>query len=164
MTIYVAVIENNMGFPGLYKTTLMMVATTISSWQFINVSSILAALLKVMNKETNEELAAEVGVVTPSDVSVEHELFGTFNVLTRAIAGSLSCIAVCVFSLGFAYINYQSVLTNKVYAGELESTVVMVGPMIMSWTFMRASVTLKQVLKIDAVGNALRWLSKRLTK
>lgn len=161
-TIYDAVLKIGIGYPGEYKIALMIIAPVISSWQFLNVSSTLAALFSNLKENSNKseaEIAATVGIVTPQDVSIESSIFGSFNVLLRAIAGFVSCITVCAVSLIFTYVMHKGIISGKGYPTNSEMTVVIVGPIIMSWTFMRASTTIVQLLKVESIGSMVkRWI------
>ena len=161
LTIYHSVLRAGLGYPNAFMILIMIGGPLISCLQFVNVSSTLAAIFSVFNSEnpkpegdTEEEKATSAvpivaiqGAATAT--SVEHQLYGSTSVLMRAIAGFTCCSVICFASLLFTYVIHLGVMTGHKLPTELETLVVVGGPILTSLTFMKAETTIKQLLNID---------------
>lgn len=170
-TVQIAVTEMGKGWPEPTKVFLMMVGPVIGSWHFLNARSIIATILS-----TEEELKEGEGevkpvvipkqtpVVTQKDIALEREICGTASVLMRAIAGTITTIAICVGSGIFAYTIHLGILKEVGYPDDTTIFLVVVGPIIASWNFIKVSSTLGLVIaggnKISKLRNTLAEIIK----
>lgn len=149
LTIYESVLKSNIGYPDATKIFIMIMGPLISSFQFINVSSTLSAIFKHINKPPEGEeqpIVIDVG----ASATVEVKIYGRLNVLLRAVAGFVCCHVICFASLMFTYVIHLGVIAGKGLPNDYEMIVTICGPIITSWTFMRAETTIKELLKIDS--------------
>lgn len=87
---------------------------------------------------------------------LEREVLGKWTVLLRNIAGIVSVLVVCVMGLANVYTTFVSVADHKVWPSEMSVFIMVVGPVICSWTFMNSSKTISTIMQIKGVGTKLR--------
>lgn len=159
LTIYESVLRSYLGYPEAFKTLIMVVGPLISTWQFVNINSTLSALFQEVNDKENEfngkVKIANAGKGNKGE-SIEKQIYGGANVVLRSIAGLLCCLAINFASLLFTYVIHLSVLEGKDFPGNMIMLIIISGPIITSWAFMRAETTIRDLLKIDGIGEKLR--------
>lgn len=158
LTIYEAVLKTEIGYPSATKILIMIIGPLISSFQFINISAILAAVVSHMNTE-NDPTDSEpppVAVGLDAGASIEQKVYGDLTVLLRSVAGFICGLGICFASLTFTFVIHLGVIAGKGLPSDLEMAVVISGPIITSWTFMRAETTIKSLLKIETISDKLK--------
>lgn len=146
-------------WPDPMQMGLMIIGPIIMAWNFVNAKTIINTLVDSAAPEDSEiktkaktSIVPKIPFITEQDIIVQKEIFGTGNVILRAIAGFISTHVICFCSLMFTL----SIHTAFVQARELPSSselfLVVVGPIITSWNFVRASNTLSAVISgTDAI-------------
>lgn len=157
-TIYQAVLKSELGYPDPIKILIMVIGPLISSFQFINITSTLAAMFSGVPKqevgENTDSNALPVETLKvhqsePDVQSLEREMYGDVSVILRSIAGFICCSVICFASITFTYVIHLGVMAGKPFPTNLEMVVVICGPIITSWTFMKAETTIKELMKIE---------------
>ena len=160
LTIYESVLKVGWGYPNAFKIGIMIIGPLVSCLQFVNVSSTLSALFATNEKKEEEGKTViedpAVVVATPEKPPLEHQLYGSTTVLLRAIAGFSCSLVICFASLMFTYVIHQGTINEKMLPSELEMLVVVAGPILTSWSFMKAETTIRNLLQIDGVREILR--------
>lgn len=156
LTIYESVLKSYLGYPEAFKTLIMIIGPLISGWQFVNINSTLSALFQEVNNTTGNVKVANVGIGIGAGESIEKQIYGKANVFLRSIAGFLCCTAINFASLLFTYVIHLGVLNGKPFPDNAIMLIVISGPIITSWTFMRAETTIRDLLKIEGLTDKLR--------
>ena len=165
MTIYHGVIENEKGWFNSVQMVLMLCGPVIIAWNFSNAKSILSTVLTIDDSETIEQTKKEIkipqtaGVVTDNDIAIERELFGLSTVLMRAVAGCISVHVICFVSIVFTITIRQAAIDGKALPGDIEVLLAVIGPVITSWSFVRAANTLAVLM---SSGSSLINLREKL--
>lgn len=165
LTIYEAVLKTEIGYPSAPKILIMIIGPLISSFQFINISAILAAVVSHINTESDDDNKdpPPVAVGLDAGASIEQRVYGDLTVLLRSVAGFICGLGICFASLTFTYVIHLGVIAGKGLPSDLEMAVVISGPIITSWTFMKAETTIKSLLKIESISDKLKGLLHRYT-
>lgn len=158
LTIYEAVLKTEIGYPSATKIFIMLIGPLISSFQFINVTAILAAIVTHINDNENRDVEEPppIAVGLDAGATIEQKVYGNLTVLLRSIAGFICSMGICFASLTFTYVIHLGVIAGKGLPSDLEMAVVISGPIITSWTFMKAETTIKSLLKIDSFSKQIR--------
>lgn len=159
LTIYESVLKTGFGYPNAFKILVMIGGPLVSCLQFVNVSSTLAAIFSSLNKEKVEGEAVDpvpIEMGLKAGGSIEQQLYGGTSVLLRAVAGFICCGAICFASLTFTYVIHLGTIAGKELPTEMEMIVVVFGPILTSWSFMKAETTIRDLLKIDGIAEMLR--------
>ena len=98
-------------------------------------------------------------MVTDNDIAIERELFGLSTVLMRAIAGCISVHVICFVSIVFTITIRQAAIDGKALPTDIEVLLAVIGPVITSWSFVRAANTLAVLM---SSGNRLINLREKL--
>lgn len=97
------------------------------------------------NTETNEGTEEPI-VVKESEGALERELFGKWTVALRNIGGIFAVVVVCLMGLFNSYTIYLSVTANKVWPSETSMFIMVVGPVVASWSWMSVNKILQTIL------------------
>lgn len=161
-TIHEIVINQGGSYPNPLKIFIMFIGPFITVIHFVNASSILVSMLKTINKsDSNEDYEIlryenEIKFRNSDDVSFETEVFGKLFVTLRAIAGFLTVIGICIASFILTITIHQSATMGKSLPSDLVITIIVAGPILTSWTFMRAGTTINALLKNSGLKEYLR--------
>ncbi|QLM02899.1 hypothetical protein PQC07_gp162 [Aeromonas phage D3] len=175
VTIRDAVLASTIGWFNGVTITIMTVAPIVIAWHFTNARGMLEKVLKMPPSEDGlvESVKSEVqsahnslgnletctteecdqhtipqglGVITERDVGIEREIFGFTTVLLRAIAGFIASHAICMGSIIYTFTIRSAVITGKGMPGDVEVFLAIIGPVITSWSFMRAANTISALM------------------
>lgn len=164
-TVQIAVTEMGKGWPEPTKVFLMMVGPVITAWHFVNARSIISTILSSVEEEkpkiSGEDNATvivpkQAPVVTQKDIAIEREICGNESVVMRAIAGAITTFAICVGSGMFAYTIHLAILKDIGYPDNVNIFLVVIGPIITSWNFVKASNTLSLVMNSTTAMDKFR--------
>jgi len=109
-----------------------------------------------MSTNVNDEAEVDPTVVTPTQGGLERELFGPWSVALRNIGGIFAVLVVCVMGVFNSYTIFVSVTANKIWPSETSMFIMVVGPVICSWTFMNSSKTISTIMQIKGVSGKVR--------
>lgn len=148
---HISVSKSISDWPGIITLTLMVVGPIIIALNFVNAKSVIGTILSKANEEgenvTKIEIPSATGIVTEDDIAVERELTGPTTVILRAIAGFVAVHVICFCSLLFTWTIHNSMLSGYHLPANMQLFMVVVGPIITSWNFVRANATLNAVIK-----------------
>ncbi|AEV89575.1 hypothetical protein OBP_138 [Pseudomonas phage OBP] len=141
-------------WPGIATALLMMIGPIIIAWNFVNAKSIITTILtQDPDGAEGDTIPKQVVVpsatpiITESDIAVEREIVGPTTVILRAIAGAFSTHIICFCSLLFTWTIHDAMISGKHLPSNTELFMVVVGPIVTSWNFVRASATLSTVMQ-----------------
>lgn len=148
LTINKAALGSELGWFAWSTIAIMLSGPIIIAWHFVNVNITLSTLMETPAEEdttTDAEKLAEVtsGVLTEKDIAMERQIFGTSITLMRAIAGFVSAHVICFISLVYTWTIHLAILAGKRPPEDVALFLVVIGPIITSWSFVRAATTLK---------------------
>lgn len=106
----------------------------------------------------NENESEDVGVDTTmaKEGGLERELFGKWTVALRNLGGIFAVVVVCVMGVFNSYTIFISVTDHKLWPSETSMFIMVVGPVICSWTFMNSSKTISTIMQIKGVAGKVR--------
>lgn len=163
LTIYQSVIVSSLGYPTWTQMLIMIIAPLISSLQFVNVAKTLAAIFGEITKTPegqanlgNTVAAENVDISINAGTTIEQQIFGSTSVLIRAFAGLVCCIVINFASVSFAYVIHVATMAGKPLPDDLQMLVPIIGPILMSWSFMQAESTIRNVLGIEGLITSIR--------
>lgn len=167
VTIRDAVLASEIGWFNASTIALMAMGPVVITWHFTNAKGMIEKVLKTPPTEDEIVADAKVGrdtlasveamtstecddhrlppgtsIITERDIGIERELFGLSTVMMRAIAGFISSHAICMGSIIYTITIRSAVITGKSMPGDLEVFLAIIGPIITSWSFMRAANTI----------------------
>lgn len=161
-SIYLGMTSFRAHYPGVITTSLMLIGPIIMAWSFNNAKSIITTILTQDQDHVVEEKQVVIPptspIVTPHDVAIEREIVGPTTVLLRAIAGFISTHVICFCSLLFTWTIHMTYITGHPLPPNSELFMVVVGPIVTSWNFVRASATLSTV--IQGASQLDKWRNK----
>lgn len=160
VTIRDAVLSSTIGWFNGSTIALMILGPVVITWHFTNAKGMIEKVLKTEHQEDVEEEVQEhkckptgeltvpqnSGIITESDVSIERQLFGLSTVMMRAVAGFFSAHCICLGSLIYTMTIRSAVLANGKMPGDVEVFLAIVGPIVTSWSFMRAANTISALM------------------
>lgn len=165
-SIHISVTSGIGVWPGIASAVLMMIGPIIIAWNFVNAKSIITTIL-VQNPDDSADtegvprqvvVPAATAIVTENDIAVERELVGPTTVILRAVAGAFSTHVICFCSLLFTWTIHDSMIAGKALPSNSELFMVVVGPIVTSWNFVRASATLSTVMQ--STSAITKWRNK----
>ena len=163
VSIHLGVTEHGRPYPGLITMTLMIIGPIIMAWSFNNARSIISTIL-VATDGTDEEIKQKVvipkstPIITEDDIAIERGVVGRLGVGMRYFAGCVSTHIICWCSLVFTWTIHVSYTVNNVLPSNAQLFLVVVGPIVTSWNFVRASATLSTV--IQGASQLDKWRGK----
>lgn len=172
-SVHLSVTVNKAPWPEFTTGLLMIIGPIIITFSFVNAKSIISTIVgasdelegkpagdgAVIPDQPPVMVTPAAGIVSQHDIAFEREIVGPTTVLLRAIAGAISTHVICFCSLLFTWTIHDSMLAEHVLPGDAQLLVIVVGPVITSWNFVRANATLNAVIKgtsaIDVWRNRL---------
>ncbi|UQT02803.1 hypothetical protein YUBABA_00300 [Serratia phage vB_SmaM-Yubaba] len=154
LSIHLSVTGGVSTWPGILTALIMMMGPIIIAWNFVNARAIITTILT--SPEDNpggEPVAKQIvvpqipSIVTANDFAIERELVGPTSVILRAIAGAVSTHVICFCSLLFTWTIHDSMISGKPLPSNSELLLVVIGPVVTSWNFVRASATINTVIQ-----------------
>jgi hypothetical protein len=171
-SVYISVSIKGNNWPGFFTGLLMIIGPIIITINFVNAKSIISTIVGVTDEMDGKPTVA--GTVVPDqppvavppaalisqhDIAFEREIVGPTTVLLRAIAGAISTHVICFCSLLFTWTIHDLMLAGRGLPDNPQLFMIVVGPVITSWNFVRANATLSAVIKgtsaIDVWRNRL---------
>lgn len=175
ITIRDAVLTSTIGWFNGTTIALMAMGPVVITWHFTNAKGMIEKVLRAppsedpetvkqeqeiktdhnsvanMERETcqggeEHQLPQSANIITERDVRIERELFGLSTVMLRAIAGFISSHAICLGSIIYTLTIRSAVITGKDMPGDMEVFLAIIGPIVTSWSFMRAANTISLLL------------------
>jgi hypothetical protein len=160
-SIHRGVTTGTTDWPGLVTWILMSIGPIIITLNFVNAKSVIATIVGTADPDPEQEIAhgvelpeqppvtvnPTVGLVSQHDIAFEREIVGPTTVLLRAIAGTFSTHVICFCSLLFTWTIHDAMLSGHRLPGNPQLFMVVIGPIITSWNFVRANATLNAVIK-----------------
>lgn len=173
ISIHLAVTEHGRPYPSLVTMILMIIGPIIMAWSFNNAKSIISTIL-VSDNGSSEEVKQKVVVpkstpiITEEDIAIERGVVGRLGVAMRYFAGCISTHIICWCSLIFTWTIHISYTVHNVLPSNMQLFMVVVGPIVTSWNFVRASATLSTVIQgasqLDKWrGRIASWISPNKT-
>lgn len=150
-SVHVGVSEYHRGYPGLVTMTIMIIGPIIMAWNFNNAKSIISTIL--INTDSDEVEEAKVAIpktapiITEEDIAIERGVVGRLGIALRYFAGCVSTHVICACSLLFTWTIHLAYSNGGVLPSNSELFMVVVGPIVTSWNFVRATATLNTVIK-----------------
>lgn len=155
-SIHRAVTSGISSWPGLITAIIMLAGPIIITLNFVNAKGIITTILPPQSSTGEEGIDSSQPVtlvipkaspiMTPEDIAFERELMGHTSVLLRAVAGFISTHVICFCSLLFTITIHDSMVTGKPLPTNGELLLVVIGPVVTSWNFVRAGATLSAVM------------------
>lgn len=103
-----------------------------------------------------DELSNGNDPTLPDGGGLERELFGKWTVFLRNLGGIIAVIVVCATAIFNSYTIFISVSQHQVWPSEMSMFIMVVGPVICSWTFMNSSKTIQTIMQIKGVSGKVR--------
>lgn len=156
-------------WPGELQSFLMLAGPIILALHFVNAKTIITTILTPLGSEHDKmvdrqgeidkvEIPKSTPILTEQDVALEREVLGHTAVLLKAIAGFISTHVICYCSLLFTSTIQDALLLGKPLPSDLELFLVVVGPIITSWSFVKAGSTLGAVVTgVNSIARFRRW-------
>lgn len=152
-SVHLGVSQHQRNYPGLASMTLMIIGPIIMAWSFNNAKSIISTILIHSETEGEETELTKVvvpqatAIITEQDIAIERGLTGRLGVSLRYLAGCISTHVICVCSLLFTWTIHLAYVNGGGLPSNSELFMVVVGPIVTSWNFVRASATLGAVMQ-----------------
>lgn len=83
----------------------------------------------------------------PPPAGIEREIFGKWTLILRNFAGVVAVLVVCTTALFNSYTINQSVSKYGEWPSELSMLIMMVGPIVVSWSWINASKIITTILE-----------------
>lgn len=164
-SVHLAIVSGAGDWPGFITMVLMVIGPIIIALNFVNARSIITTIISheegVTDKgtaPTEVQIPPASPIVSAMDIAIEREVTGPTTTLLRAIAGAISTHVICFCSLLFTWTIHVAMIGGHRLPGDGELFMVVVGPIITSWSFVRANATLSTV--IDGASALDRWRNK----
>ncbi|QYN79958.1 hypothetical protein PQD71_gp065 [Kosakonia phage Kc263] len=163
-SVHISVSKSLSDWPGVITFSLMIGGPMIIALNFVNAKSVIGTILAKANDSeggapTTIEIPSATAIVTEDSVAVEREIIGPTTVILRAIAGFTATHVICFCSLLFTWTIHNSMIIGYRLPGDMQLFMVVIGPIITSWSFVRANATLTAVIEgasaIDRIRNKL---------
>lgn len=160
-SIHIGITTNKTDWPGFITWLLMCIGPIIITLNFVNARSIITTMVGSPSTDENEESVIEnnddsrvgnvvippaVGLISARDIAFEREIVGPTTVIMRAIAGFISTHVICFCSLLFTWTIHETMIVGHTLPGDPQLFMVVIGPIITSWNFVRANATLSTVI------------------
>lgn len=168
-SIHLAVTKGTAAWPGIITWVLMSIGPIIITLNFVNARSVITTIVASANAELDRDDAEQkpvqipmsTGLISERDIAIEREIVGPTTVLLRAIAGAISTHVICGCSLLFTWTIHDTMISGHSLPGDMQLFMVVVGPIITSWNFVRANATLSTVIQGASAFD--RWRNKIAT-
>lgn len=172
VTIRDAVLSSEIGWFNGWTIAMMAAGPVVITWHFTNAKGMIEKVLRtpiptVEDSEVTEVKIAQnslsaveemtctsdchripsgANIITERDIGIERELFGLSTIILRALAGFISCHTICLGSIIYTFTIRSAVVTGGTMPGNIEVLVAIIGPIITSWSFMRAANTISVLI------------------
>lgn len=151
ISVNTALERNTSDWPTIGQMLLMMMGPIVIAWHFVNAKSIISTILtpdgtEGPSIEKKLVIPTNTGILTENDVAIERELVGPVTVILRAIAGFVATHSICFCSLFFTWTVHTALITGKEMPSNIKLFLIVIGPIVTSWNFVRASSTISAVL------------------
>lgn len=171
VTIRDAVLSSEIGWFSATTIALMAAGPVVITWHFTNAKGMIEKVLRTPKTEEESEITeikasqnslssveamsttcdahtvpSGISIITERDIGIERELFGLSTIILRALAGFISCHTICLGSIIYTFTIRSAVVTGGVMPGNLEVFIAIIGPIITSWSFMRAANTISVLI------------------
>lgn len=161
-SVHLSVTTGKSGWPEFFTGLLMIIGPIIITVNFVNAKSIIATIVGVTEPLDDREVsegttipeqppvtvaAPAPGIVSQHDIAFEREIVGPTTVLLRAVAGAISTHVICFCSLLFTWTIHDMMLLGNELPTDPQLFLIVIGPIITSWSFVRANATLNAVIK-----------------
>lgn len=164
-SVHISVSKSLSDWPGVITFSLMIGGPMIIALNFVNAKSVIGTILAKSNDQPEGspsptiEIPSATAIVTEDDIAVEREIIGPTTVILRAVAGFTATHVICFCSLLFTWTIHNSMIIGYRLPGDMQLFMVVIGPIITSWNFVRANATLTAVIQgasaIDRIRNKL---------
>jgi uncharacterized protein YaaW (UPF0174 family) len=157
--VHLGVTKGTTDWPGPITCILMIIGPIIIALNFVNARSVITTIVESGKSSGDEDEEIDVSqnvipvkiptatkLITEKDVAIEREITGPTTVILRAIAGATSTHVICGCSLLFTWTIHDSMILGKSLPGNIQLFMVVVGPVITSWSFVSANATLSAVM------------------
>lgn len=189
VTIRDSVLTSTIGWFNPTTIALMAMGPVVITWHFTNAKGLIEKVLKTPPLEDQEDLKdieeakkehnsilnmerqtcghdehqlpQTANIITERDVRIERELFGLSTVMLRALAGFISSHAICLGSIIYTVTIRSAIITGKDMPGDMEVFLAIIGPIVTSWSFMRAANTISLLV---SGSTAMLNIRKRLAE
>lgn len=163
-SVHIAIANGKSTWPDVPTAVIMMTGPIIIAWNFVNARLMINSVISYDQTQKEQEAKNEDDEETPvikhplmaGAGAIERELIGAPAMILRAIAGTVSVHVICFCSLLFTWTIHDALINGKPLPSDYELLLVVVGPVITSWNFVRASVTLDSVIKSAGMINRAR--------
>lgn len=169
-SVHLSVTTGKATWPEFMTGLLMIIGPIIITINFVNAKSIISTIVGVTDEvegrpvgdstviptQPSVMVASATGIVSQHDIAFEREIVGPTTVLLRAIAGTVSTHVICFCSLLFTWTIHDSMIAGNPLPGDAQLFMVVIGPIITSWNFVRANATLNAVIKGTSAINVWR--------
>lgn len=151
-SVHITISKRIGDWPGAFTFMLMIAGPIIIALNFVNAKSIINTVLtkngnEIDTQNTTIDIPSATPIVTEDDIAIEREITGPITVLLRAIAGFTATHVICFCSLLFTWTIHNSMLAGHRMPGDMQLFMVVIGPVITSWNFVRANATLTAVIQ-----------------
>lgn len=163
-SVHIGVSEYHRGYPGLFAMTIMIIGPIIMAWNFNNAKSIISTILISVDgdqsdvEQTKVAIPKAAPIITEEDIAIERGVVGRLGIALRYFAGCVSTHVICACSLLFTWTIHLAYANGGVLPSNSELFMVVIGPIVTSWNFVRATATLNTVIK--GASQLDRWRSK----
>jgi hypothetical protein len=169
-SVHLSVTTGKASWPEFMTGLLMIIGPIIITINFVNAKSIISTIVGVTDEvegrpagdgavlpaQPSVVVAPAPGIVSQHDIAFEREIVGPTTVLLRAIAGTISTHVICFCSLLFTWTIHDSMIGGHPLPGDGQLFMIVIGPIITSWNFVRANATLNAVIKGTSAINVWR--------
>ncbi len=142
--------------------TLMIIGPIIMAWSFNNARSIISTILISADGEeavpTKVVVPQATPIITEDDIAIERGVVGRLGVALRYLAGCISTHVICACSLLFTWTIHSAYVNGGALPSNSELFMVVVGPIVTCWNFVRATATLSTV--IQGASQFDKWRNK----
>ena len=163
-SVHIGVSEYHRGYPGLFAMTIMIIGPIIMAWNFNNAKSIISTILVSVDgdeadvEQTKVAIPKAAPIITEEDIAIERGVVGRLGIALRYFAGCVSTHVICACSLLFTWTIHLAYANGGMLPSNSELFMVVVGPIVTSWNFVRATATLNTVIK--GASQFDKWRSK----
>lgn len=158
-SIHLSVSKQIGDWPGIIATILMTSGPIIIALNFVNAKSIIGVILSRDGENASPpdipgegdnntiEIPSAIPIVTEDDIAVQREIVGPTNVISQALAGFIATHVICFCSLLFTWTIHDAMINGHRLPGDVQLFMVVIGPVLTSWNFVRANATLTTVIQ-----------------
>ena len=158
-SIHIAILTGKSAWPNVLTAFIMMMGPIIIALNFVNAKMMINSVMHQPTAE-GDEPERFTPPLPPSSLltlaAIEREMMGVPAMILRSIAGAISAHVICFCSLLFTWTIHDALIHGKPLPSDYELLLIVIGPVITSWSFVRAGGTLDTVIKSTNVINKAR--------